>query len=496
MSSWLDYTINVQQTRQYNIDLQVFEATGGGMHINIDGQNVSGPLQEQLDGFNLTSGIRITRGTHVLRAYFDTPGSGGDCSELERIRLIPVPRYPAADQTPRDTSFGSGGSSTVTYANTSCGGPVAIGRDPEGKLLVYDRTNAVIARLQENGVPDSTFTAPQPSAASASESVLMKTLPNGKIVGISEGTSTSTHFQIVLRGYNSDGKPDLTFGHNGVIVNMYSGQLGRLQDMAIQRDGKIIVAGTVSGPDSDLATVWRFESNGYKDNAFANRSVAKYAMPARSGFRIETGIVLIQRDGKIVYVGGVQPDFYSTDSILRIRLNVDGSLNAVYPNGGVGSLGHNSTGDAAALLQPNGKLVIAAEAINPDANLNDHIVLSRFNTDGSNDTSFGKAGRRVIRFDAASGAILITKLALLKTGDFALLVGEQGTSVRDTLIRLSRTGVITSVHSEPVNQTSSIDDILVAPDGTIFGVSNAGGSQEATTSATLFRFQNKHAVKP
>ncbi len=499
---WVDYTIDIQQTRKYRLKLTAYNATvvnatGGAMHVDLDGRDVTGLLREQAYGdFKLSSGVRMTRGRHVLRVFFDKPGPDGECSQLESIEVIPVPTYSTPDRTPRDASFGIGGSSTFFYPIGN-GDPVAIGPGHQGKLLLYDRAGAVIARFQKNGLVDPTFTPGALATSHLSQPFdLVKTLSDGKILVVSRRhAAAASDFQLVLRRYNVDGTPDLTFGQNGAVVNVYAGDLSELQDIAIQPDGKIVVAGTLYGPDGDnvnLAAVWRFQPNGSKDYDFADYSVAEYAMAARPGFDIRSGTLLIQGDGRILFVGSIDPNYRSVDSFLRVRLYEDGSLDTSYPNGGVGPMTDYYHGDVADLLQPDGKLVVAVEL----ADSKGGILLDRFNSDGSLDTSFGKSGRSVIRFDGATGGNFLEDFKRLDSGEFVVLVYENAAaSGRDVLLRVSENGVVTSTHVEFVERTGGLGDVLIAPDGTLYGLSWEARYLYSTQGAVLVRFESHHPPK-
>src|SRR4029453_17203727 len=77
--------------------------------------------------------------------------------------------------------------------------------------------------------------------------------PDGKILAAGEaGTNSNPDF--ALARYNPDGSLDVTFGVGGKVTTDFSGRYDSAGALAIQSDGKIVVAGSVeqSGMNSDF----------------------------------------------------------------------------------------------------------------------------------------------------------------------------------------------------------------------------------------------------
>ena len=169
-----------------------------------------------------------------------------------------------------------------------------------------------------------------------------------------------------------------------------------------QADGKVLVAAQLFG-DRDPAefVLARFARTGALDTTFGRRGRLKLTFPWQ--FRPLT--VLAQRDGRIVLVGtvGGYAYFASTPSQLGIvRLLPDGSRDRSF--GTNGFVVWNQPWRAAnewmvpglALSQPDGRLLVAASVENPRLRGSptswQRVVLVRFQADGSVDPSFGEAG--------------------------------------------------------------------------------------------------------
>jgi uncharacterized delta-60 repeat protein len=100
--------------------------------------------------------------------------------------------------------------------------------------------------------------------------------------------------------------------------------------------------------------------------------------------------IAIQSDGKIVVAGessnGSNPDF------ALARYNSDGSLDTAFDGDGKVTTAVGSFDDYAnsVAIQSDGKIVVAGSSYNGS---NTHFALSRYNSDGSLDTTFDGDGK-------------------------------------------------------------------------------------------------------
>jgi hypothetical protein len=91
---WLAYTINVSQTRSYNLSTRVASnGTGGTFHVEVDGTDVSGPLTIPDTGGHQTwkmlvkSGVALSAGTHVMRLVFDASSPAGSFGNINYVQF-------------------------------------------------------------------------------------------------------------------------------------------------------------------------------------------------------------------------------------------------------------------------------------------------------------------------------------------------------------------------------------------------------------------------
>lgn len=187
------------------------------------------------------------------------------------------------------------------------------------------------------------------------------------------------------------GTLDTTFGTGGKISNNFGGN-NLAYDSVLQPDGKIIVVGNTYSiaPGSSFLTV-RYLPNGDVDTSFGNLGSATTLI----GDHCSAQAVALQSDGKIVVAGSsyAPSGDISTSDIMIVRYNDDGSLDTTFGNNGITSIILNySQSINTLLIQGNGKIIIGGLFSLLDNPSQDTMGLARFNTDGSLDTTFGTDG--------------------------------------------------------------------------------------------------------
>jgi uncharacterized delta-60 repeat protein len=264
-----------------------------------------------------------------------------------------------------------------------------------------------------------------------------------------------------LARYDADGSLDLTFGSEGRVTTDFGGD-DAAYAVAVQADGKIVVAGaTNSGGTLDLALA-RYGSDGALDASFGSGGQVVTDL----GGNDEAFALAIQPDGRLV-VAGSSTVSGSFDFALA-RYGTDGTPDAGFGTGGqvvtdfgpffVGSDPTNCSGSAsnfqgvdlafAVALQSDGKIVAAGTSTGDYA-------LARYGTDGSLDTTFGTCGRVITDFagdDATASALVIQP-----------------------------DGKIVAAGRRSVASTSSFSLARYAPDGTLDPIFGAGGRVVADT---------------
>jgi len=209
----------------------------------------------------------------------------------------------------------------------------------------------------------------------------------------------------------ADGDLDPTFGRNGQVKTDFNGRNDLAYGMALQPDGKVIVAGITfvgnSAEGGDFA-VARYNSNGTLDRGFGvgGKVITDF------GLTETASSVVVQTDGKIIVGGGTYPIFPSSGGQFALaRYNPDGSLDTSFGTGGLVTTTFGTSGcyASALALQADGK-IIAGGTNYLDFSSNSDFGLVRYNPDGTLDSSFGNGGLVSTEFDGmldAASAVLI-----------------------------------------------------------------------------------------
>lgn len=187
------------------------------------------------------------------------------------------------------------------------------------------------------------------------------------------------------------GDLDLTFGVDGKVTTDISARGGTASGVALQTDGKIV---TVARGTGDF-TVIRYNQDGTLDTFFGTGGIASADLGSPFD---ETFDVAIQSDGKIVAVG-------ATGSIEfgLARFNTDGSLDTNFDGDGKVTTDFGSLDEAfVVVIQPDGKIIAAGHTNNPSTGTDD-FALSRYNPNGSLDTTFGNGGKVTTDFGGEDG---------------------------------------------------------------------------------------------
>ena len=164
--------------------------------------------------------------------------------------------------------------------------------------------------------------------------------------------------------FNADGSVDTGFGTNGVVVRDLnsSGSWDEASGVAIQSDGKIVISALNRiGAGPNRFTVARFNADGTLDNAFADGGLSTTALSTTHDY--SRGLA-IQADGRILVAGSTNGTTQSEFGF--VRLLPDGTLDTSFNNDGMLTVDFFGAADGANALaiQPDGRIVAAGVARN------------------------------------------------------------------------------------------------------------------------------------
>jgi uncharacterized delta-60 repeat protein len=303
-------------------------------------------------------------------------------------------------------------------------------------------TRRSVARMSATGVVDPVF-----DPSTNGQVVAIATQPDGKVLlgGFfssltPNGTTTAVTRNSIAR-VNADGTLDTAFNPN---------PNGAVTTIAVQSDGKILIAGSFSSLTPNGATeavtrggLARLNADGTVDTTFTpspNNSISA---------------ILVESDGKIIIAGAFSGISYENSSVGILglaRLNADGSVVTTFaPN-------PNSTVSAARLL-PSGKILIGG-AFSSLAPVGTTASIARsgialINADGTVDTAFDPSANNVI-----STLSVLSDGKILVGGRFTGFKPNGATDARSTRtsIRIPTRGSTPSsaaLMAEPSSRASS-----------------------------------------
>ena len=193
--------------------------------------------------------------------------------------------------------------------------------------------------------------------------------PDGKIV-IAGSVSMG---KVLVTRFEANGALDSSFGSSGRVATDVDRWAG---SMALDSEGRILVL----APDHLL----RYLGDGRLDDSFGDHGVV--ALPAG-----QIGAFALQPDGMIV-VGGRTTE--TPWGFLLERLRADGTLDPGFGSGGVVTTAFPSFADVSGLaLQPDGRILAAGTDADVHNGGNRVLALARYLGDGQLDPSFGTDGR-------------------------------------------------------------------------------------------------------
>ncbi|RUT06030.1 hypothetical protein DSM106972_032360 [Dulcicalothrix desertica PCC 7102] len=380
-------------------------------------------------------------------------GTATSIAEVVTIKLVPNP--PGS----LDSSFGTGGRVTAGFGS---GTAYATAIQADGKIVVVGEayngsSDFAIARYNPNGTLDTNFgnggkvTTDLAGRTDRGYSVAIQS--DGKIVvaGITYNASNTT--DIAVMRYNPNGTLDTNFGNGGRVVTDFDGKSDWIRSIAIQSDGKIVVGGSItvstSPLNSDFVLV-RYNPNGTLDSNFGSGG---RVVTSNSNGQDSISSITIQQDGRIVAAGNVINSSGGFDFILA-RYNSNGSLDTSFGSSGKVTTdfsGKDDFGDSVS-IQSDGKIVVAGST--GQIGVSGDFALARYNSNGSLDTNFGNSGRVVTGIGNGNDAG--QSLAILANGKI----------------------VVSGFSESPSGTTYNNRDFAVAvynPDGTVDSSFGSGG---------------------
>jgi uncharacterized delta-60 repeat protein len=307
-----------------------------------------------------------------------------------------------------DTSFGSGGLVTTDLGGGSEDEAHAVALQTDGKLVVAGYTvtgrtknnqsnyDFAVLRYDTDGSLDASFgtggKVTTDFAGSTDEAAGVIVQPDGRIIVVgqssfvnADGLTGGTDFAVAR--YLPDGSLDADFGSGGKLTTDIAGAGDFAENVALQKDGAIVVSGRVGTPgdsSADHTGVTRYSAGGELDASFgtAGKVLVK-------NLEVGEGLAL-QNDGMLLMTGTSRTG--GTARFATMRLAANGGVDAGFGTNGLVTTAF-STGDdgaRAVTVQSDGKILVAGQS---GILSNADFAIARYGADGKLDPTFGTGGK-------------------------------------------------------------------------------------------------------
>ena len=230
---------------------------------------------------------------------------------------------------------------------------------------------------------------------------------DGKIVVVGSAafsTPTGGGTDFAVARYNPNGTLDTSFGSGGKLTTDIGGATDIARNVVLQGNGAILVSGQLTlGSSASLAHAGlaRYDANGNPDGRFGNGGKLTLA-------NLALGEALaLQADGRILVAGSAPVNASSGFALMRFDAN--GSVDGGFGTAGLATTAFSTQDDfgRAVAVQADGRIVVAGQSSNRS---NPDFAVARFSANGTSDASFGTGGKLTIdffgSFDGAENAVM------------------------------------------------------------------------------------------
>jgi uncharacterized delta-60 repeat protein len=316
-----------------------------------------------------------------------------------------------------DLSFGNSGRVVTEFeeSNTWSNVVLASAIQQDGRIIAVGE--GAIARYLPDGSLDVSFgVGGKAGFPNYARGVAVQA--NGSIVVVGGSASVGSENFVVAR-YLANGTLDSSFSEDGIVVTDF-GANETAYDVAVQSNGRILVVG---GNGEEIAIAC-YTSTGALDNTFDGDG--RFLRRFNTNRTDTAHAVAIQADGRIVVAGTTWVSYSISSSnhdFFVMRLNSNGTTDNSF--GGTGYLNTNfgRADDARDLLiQPDGRIVVSGSA---QISFREHLAIARYNSDGTLDTTFDGDGRLQMQ---APGSLTNNDsgVTIARQSDGGLLTGTSG----------------------------------------------------------------------
>ena len=312
-----------------------------------------------------------------------------------------------------DLTFSDDGRQVTDFGGDDAATSLAL--PPDGWIVAAGTRDGdfALARYLPDGSLDPTFGTVTTDFGASDLAWAVAVQPDGRIVA-----AGITDFDVAVARYEADGSLDTSFSQDGKVTTDFGGQDG-LGGMALQSDGKIVVAGW-RGDDFALA---RYDVDGSLDATLSGDGM----LITDVGGVDRADAVAIQPDGRIVAAGGSASDF------ALARYNPNGTLDPTFAGDGTQHTDFGGGESVRAVAIGADGRIVAAGSTSASADWTD-IALARYHADGLLDTSFGTSGRQTtdVYFEDSANDVTLDgdgRIVIAGTAAYDFVIGRSDFAV-------------------------------------------------------------------
>jgi uncharacterized delta-60 repeat protein len=394
-----------------------------------------------------------------------------------------------------DPSFGNGGKVITNVGETSV--PFTTVIQPDGKIIVGGGSNTpngfFLVRYMPNGTLDPSFGSAgimwlHPGGFGQINSIALQS--DGKIVAVGIVSAGNQNDFIIMRCH-PNGSLDSSFGVSGVVKTDFFGSNEQINKVKIQPDGRIVMAGTSIATSSvSFFALARYNNNGSLDPSFGVDGKVFYNF---NGHIFDCRGLALQADGKLLVAGTARN---STFDFALVRHNADGSFDASFGSGGLVTTDFFMANDMAnaVVVQTDGKILVGGTVGNFNASMFFDFGIVRYESNGNLDASFGVGGKAATEFSGhhalfsdmavdLDGKIVATGFIVLSfsaiDSDSAILRYNQNGQLDSTF------GAGGKVTTDFFENRDEIQAVAVQPDGKIIVTGYTQTSADALEKSVI-----------
>ena len=297
------------------------------------------------------------------------------------------------------------------------------------------------------------------------EALALAVQPDGKYI-IAGYSNDGAVANMTVARYLASGVPDVSFGDEGMFYQNLGNGDSIARSVVVQKDGRILLAVSSHGVESDLVII-ALNPDGYLDPTFGDDGQVVFGT---EGEEIIAADIKTAEDGSLV-IEATAKGSDSARHILFAKIDATGNRDDDFGDSGVIRQEQAASTEIHALAVLDGDKILAAGGIDVEGII--RAGLLRRNSDGTADGTFGNEGELLLELEGESA--VINDIWVEPGGELLLAGFAVDTEQRRAFVlRLKSDGSIdedfaggTGVFYSSMESDTIANAVAVQPDGTV-----------------------------